>query len=193
MFNWCILNPYFQLGNQVFKIDELLQKKTLLLLRILFCMFHIAHCLIQFRIAKKVCSSLGFQCHGTIQVTYSGLSNKRTLCVYLCHRKILHCAALFHSTEQYNDSPVRLFIFWKIPCPVRLLFHTLWFLDTPEYLYVDIFLHWTWTKIGIFDHLRLYFYGLWPKNPPHLVLARFWTTPYGHYNLFFENLPASAQ
>ena len=55
------------------------------------------------------------------QAMYSGLSNKRTLCVYLFPRKILPCAALFHSSEQYYDSPVCLFIFGKIPCPVRLL------------------------------------------------------------------------
>ena len=61
---------------------------------------------------------------------YSGLSNK-TLCVYLFPRKILPCAALFHSSEQYYDSPVRLFIFGKIPYPVRL-FHTVRLLDTPE-------------------------------------------------------------
>ena len=66
--------------------------------------------------------------------TYSGLSNKRTLCVYLFPRKILPCAALFHSNEQYYNSPVRLFIFGKIPCPVRL-FHTVRLLDSPEYQY----------------------------------------------------------
>ena len=54
---------------------------------------------------------------------YSGQSNKRTLCVYLFLRKILACASLFHSSEQYCYSHVHLFIFGKIPCPVRL-FHT---------------------------------------------------------------------
>ena len=62
--------------------------------------------------------------------SYSGLSNKHTLCVYLFARKILACAALFHSSEQYYDSPVCLFIFGKIPCPVRL-FHTVRLLDSP--------------------------------------------------------------
>ena len=64
---------------------------------------------------------------------YSGLSNKRTLCVYSFSRKILPCAALFHSSEQYYDSPLRLFIFGKITCPERL-FHTVQLLDIPEYL-----------------------------------------------------------
>ena len=36
-------------------------------------------------------------------------------------------------SEQYYDSPVRLFIFGKIPCPVRL-FHTVRLLDSPEYI-----------------------------------------------------------
>ena len=47
-------------------------------------------------------------------------------------KKILPCAALFHSSKQYYDSPVRLFIFRKIPSPVRL-FHTMHLLDIPEY------------------------------------------------------------
>ena len=47
---------------------------------------------------------------------------KKVLCVYLFPRNILPCAALFHSSKQYYDSHVRLFIFGKILCPVRL-FH----------------------------------------------------------------------
>ena len=35
--------------------------------------------------------------------------------------------------EQYYDSPVRLFIFGKIPGPVRL-FHTVQLFDSPEYI-----------------------------------------------------------
>jgi hypothetical protein len=64
-------------------------------------------------------------------ISYSGLSNKPILCFYLFPRKILPCAALFHNSEQYYDSPVRLSIFGKIPCPVRL-FHTLQLLDSQE-------------------------------------------------------------
>ena len=65
------------------------------------------------------------------EAEYSGLSNERTLCVYLFPRKFLPRAALFHSSEQYYDSPVRLFIFGKILFPV-CLFHTVRLLDSSE-------------------------------------------------------------
>ena len=82
-------------------------------------------------LTRQIFKHLIFQMREFYMAFYSGLPNKRTLCIYLFHRKILPCAALFHSSEQYYDSPVCLFIFGKIPCPVRL-FHTVQLLDSPE-------------------------------------------------------------
>ena len=66
------------------------------------------------------------------EAEYSGyLINAHCAFIYLFPRKFLPCAALIHSSEQYYVSPVRLFIFGKIPCPVRL-FHTVRLLDSPE-------------------------------------------------------------
>ena len=83
---------------------------------------------------------------------YSGQSNKRTLCVYLFLRKILPCAALFHSSEQYCDSHLRLFIFGKIPCPVRL-FHTVR-LDSPVF-WTNIYFLLCSMEIHIFGYTKI--------------------------------------
>ena len=49
-----------------------------------------------------------------MKTTYSELSNRRTLCVYFFQKKILLSVALFHSSEQYYNSLVRLSIYGKI-------------------------------------------------------------------------------
>ena len=89
---------------------------------------------IRIRLLDRYYLSPGYPYQSGIRITpiiYSGLPNKRTLCVYLFPKKILPCAASFHSSEHYYDSPVRLFIFGKILYPVR--FHTVQLLDSPEY------------------------------------------------------------
>ena len=63
---------------------------------------------------------------------YSGVSNNRTLCVYLFPRKILPCALISPVLiSRYYESPVRLFIL-ENTLPL-CLFHTVRLLDTPEY------------------------------------------------------------
>ena len=45
--------------------------------------------------------------------TLDFLINEHCAFIHLFPREILRCAALFHSSEQYYDSPVRLFFFLK--------------------------------------------------------------------------------
>ena len=85
-------------------------------------------------------------CHQALQITYSGLSNKHTMCVYLFPSPFLPCAAFFHSSElNSTDSPLHLFIFGKIPCPVRLL-------DSSESWHDLPFAYNFGTKFPISDH-----------------------------------------
>ena len=58
---------------------------------------------------------------GVKYISYSGLSNKRTgASIYLQEKS---CPVRPYSKVVNYDSPVRLFIFGKIPYPLRL-FHT---------------------------------------------------------------------
>ena len=62
-------------------------------------------------------------------LTLDYLINAHCAFIYF-NRKILPCAILIYISDQYYDSPVRLLIFGKIPCPVGLL-HTVQLLDSP--------------------------------------------------------------
>ena len=68
--------------------------------------------------------------------TLDFLINEHCAFIYLFPREILRCAALFHSSEQYYDSPVRYSIL-----TVRLL-ESIDFLIVLDYLT----LYWRWLK-----------------------------------------------
>ena len=69
--------------------------------------------------------------------TLDFLINEHCAFIYLFPREILRCAALFHSSEQYYDSPVRYFFSEKYPFLWAYSILTVRLLKSPEYWFPD--------------------------------------------------------
>ena len=69
--------------------------------------------------------------------TLDFLINEHCAFIYLFPREILRCAALFHSSEQYYDSPVRYFFSEKYPFLWAYSILTVRLLESPEYWFPD--------------------------------------------------------